>query len=342
MRSLTLVIVSFFTLAFSTDVSAQFVGKKYLRKNYMAPISTYGDSSMYSRGIYVDSQFIYLGSSDGSVRRYDPANGDSKLLIKLAARGENRDLEFSNDVLFAMQSGDNGSMTKIASNGSVGFIEPREWRGVFLDALDFNGAVGLLMGDPVDGYFTLYHTKDGGINWSPCEGKVAAISGEAAFAASGSNVRVMNDSTYMFISGGMRSNFYKTTDSGKTWTIVEIPYYPSETTGAYSMCFSDEMHGVVVGGNYKQPELRMNTTYFTHDGGATWYNSRQPPRGYRSCVFFYNNIYYCCGRNGIDFSFNGEDWFPFADGAYYALAVFNEQLIATMSEGRFKSFKLVD
>ena len=341
MRSLMLAIVSFLTFA-STPVTAQMVTKKYLRKNKNAPTTHFGDSTIYARGIFVDSSIIYFGSSDGSIRSFNTETNKSTVLIKLGGKGETRDLERSNGVLFGMQSGDNGMITRVSKEGAIGFIEPKQWRGHFFDALDFNGDVGFLMGDPVDGFFTLIHSKDGGKTWNNCEGKVKAITGEAGFAASGSNVHVFNDSTYVFVSGGMRSNFYKTTDSGKSWSFVEIPYYPSETTGAYSMCFSDDKNGVIVGGNYKQPELKMNTTYYTHDGGETWYNSLQPPGGYRSCVFAYNDVFYSCGRNGIDISFNGEDWVPFAKGTYYSLNVCKDKLIATTTKGSFTSFNLVE
>ena len=339
MRSLTLVIVSFFLLG---NVSTSLAQKKYVRKNRTAPITIYGDSNIYSRGIYVDSSFIYFGSSDGSVIEYNAEEDKSKSVLKLARRGENRDVEAYNGTLFVMQSGDNGSVIKLTPGGGVGFIEPLEWKGVFLDALDFKGKIGFLLGDPIDGYFTLYHTLDGGKTWSPCEGKVSAVTGEAAFAASGSNVHIANDSTYMFITGGMASKFHKSTDNGKTWGTVDIPYYPSETTGAYSMCFADDMNGVIVGGNYKQPELQMNTTYYTHDGGETWFNSFDPPGGYRSSVVYHNGVFYAGGHNGIDFSYDGEEWTPFAEGKYYALSIFQGQLIATMRYGRFQSFNLIN
>jgi len=342
MRSLTLVIVSFFTLIVAFEGTAQFFTNKYVRQNRSAEVTVYGDSNIYSRAIYVDSTLLYFGSSDGSVITYNSENKKSTRILKLAKRGENRDIEATNNVLYIMQSGDNGSLTKISATGNVGFIEPQEWRGLFFDALDFKGSVGFLMGDPVNGFFSLYHTTDGGKNWNPCEGKVPAETGEAGFAASGSNVIVLNDSTYMFISGGMNSNFHKSTDNGKTWMEVDIPYYPSETNGAYSMCFSDALNGVIVGGNYKQPGLKMNTTYYTHDGGETWYNSMQPPGGYRSCVFYHDGVYYTCGQNGIDYSYDGEEWMPFAEGKYYAMEVFENKLIATMRHGRFKSFELVD
>jgi hypothetical protein len=342
MRNLRVVIVSGLLLTSLNTAYGQFFRTKYVRKNKDAPITVYGDSGMYSRGIHVDTTLIYFGSSDGSVRSYNLNTKASKLLIKLSRGLETRDLAVSNGVLFAMQSGKNGMIAKLSQNGNVGFIEPKEWNGLFFDAMDFNNEVGFLMGDPKGGYFSLYHTKDGGRHWKPCLGKVRAIPGEVGFAASGTNVHVANDSTYMFVSGGMRTNFYKSTDSGETWTAVEVPYYPAETIGAYSMCFSTEKNGVIVGGDYKQPELKMNTTYYTYDGGETWYNSPVPPGGYRSCVIFYEGIYYCCGQTGIDFSYDGIEWIPFAEGAFYALAVADEQLIATMKHGRFQSFELVE
>ncbi len=337
------VTASAFFLLFSFHGHSQLFAKKYVRKNRDAPIIAYADSGMYARGLYVDSNFLFIGNSNGAIYRYDVEKQTSVLISKFPNFTEVRDIEASNGFIYGMQSGNDGKLVKISAKGPVGFVEPTEWKGVFLDAIDFEGDVGFLMGDPVDGLFTLYHTKNGGKSWQRCLGEVEAATGEAGFAASGSNVRVMNDSTYCFISGGMSSNFYKSTDSGATWTKVQLPYYPDETIGAYSMCFADENIGVIVGGDYKQPELKMNTTYFTKDGGATWYNAQTPPGGYRACVYFHDGIFYASGRNGIDYSENnGEDWLPFAEGTFFAMTVIKNQLIATMQNGRFQSFNLVD
>ncbi len=342
MISFKSVFVSACILLLTFTSHSQLFAKKYVRKNQDAPITSYGDSTTYSRGLYVDSTFIYLGSANGAVYRYDTREQTTRLMMKFPNIKEIRDLEASNGVIYAMQSGDRGVLVKISPKGPTGFIELPAWEGVFFDAIDINGDVGFLMGDPMDGKFTLYHSKNGGKTWSECEGKVEAFPGEVGFAASGSNVQVMNDSTYIFISGGMKSNFYKSTNSGKSWSKVELPYYPDQTIGAYSMCFSDEMNGVIVGGDYLQPSIKMNTTFFTRDGGETWYNTENPPKGYRSCVYFVNGVYYACGRNGIDYSENGEDWLPFAEGTFFAMTSFNNQLIATMKNGKFQTFSLVE
>lgn len=343
MRSFSNAIVSVCLLLISFQGYSQLFKKKYLWKNKDAPTLSYSDSEIYSRGLYVDSTFIYFGNSNGAVYRYDIATETSRLVMKFPNIVEIRDLEYANGTLYAMQSGDKGLLVKISKKGPTGFIQPKEWDSVFLDAMDFYGETGFIMGDPVDSVFTLFHTKNGGKSWQRCEGEVKAYPGEAGFAASGSNVHVMNDSTYMFISGGMRSNFYKSTDSGKTWTKVELPYYPAETIGAYSMCFSDEKTGVIVGGNYLQPDIKLNTTYYTYDGGESWYNPDSPPNGYRSCVYYVNGIFYACGRNGIDYSDNnGKDWLPFAEGIFFALTSIDGKLIATTRNGKFQSFELVD
>lgn len=324
------------------SVISQSNTKKYIKRNSDAPITKYGDANIYSRGLYIDTGVIFLGNSNGAVYQHDTETDTGELVVKFPNITEIRDIEHSGNYLYAMQSGNDGKLVKISEKGPVGFVEYPEWKGVFFDAMDFNGDVGFIMGDPVDGKFSLFHSKNAGKSWSRCEGSVSAFKGEAGFAASGTNVKVLNDSTYMFISGGMRSNFYRTNNSGKTWSKVELPYYPGETIGAYSMCFKDDQTGVIVGGDYTQPNLKMNTTYYTFDGGDSWMNSMYPPRGYRSCVFSVNNVFYACGRNGIDFSLdNGKEWTPFADGAYFSLGSVDGKLIATMKAGQFQTFDLI-
>lgn len=317
--------------------------KKYTKKNRKVPVTTYGDSLIYARGLYNDSTRIFTGNSDGSVYYYNLSKEKSQLIFKMPDIDEIRDLEKSGSALIAMHSGDNGKLAIIQLDGGVKMLALPEWKGVFLDGLDILGKRAFLMGDPVNGKFSLFHSADGGYNWERCEGEISAIEGEAGFAASGTNVQILNDSTYVFVSGGLKSRFFKSTDNGQTWSIVDLPYYPGESIGGYSLCFANDSTGLIVGGDYKDAELGKNSCFYTSDGGASWYNSQKTVRGYRSCVYYTNQVFYACGTNGVDFSVdNGKTWIPFADGSYFALGSTNDTLIATTKNGGFQLFDLIE
>lgn len=299
------------------------------------------DRTVYARGLLVEDHRIFTGNSDGTLYYFNTEKETVQMLFRLENFVEMRDIERSGDFIMGIQSGETGKIVRINNSGATKIIEPDIWKGVFLDGMDFYGNRGFIMGDPVDGKFSLFHSNDEGLNWSKCEGAVEAIKGEAGFAASGTNVQVLNDSTYIFVTGGKQSRYIKSTDNGKTWKDVVLPYYPGEGSGAFSIHFSDENIGMIVGGDYTSPELKLNTCFYTQDGGESWFNPKNAPRGYRSCVFEKDGVFYCCGRNGIDFSTDGGiNWTAFANGTFYSLGANDEHLIATTTEGKIKLFDL--
>lgn len=325
------------------SASSQFKTKKFIKRNKKAPTFQYDNSDIYARALYYEDGRLFIGNSDGSLYFYKVSTGKSQLIFNLPDFHEMRDIAVVNDKILGMQSASNGKMLMLDLKGSLKVLKPTFWDSVFLDGMDFLGNRGFLMGDPRNTTFSLFHTNDGGKNWSECVGKVTANKGEAGFAASGTNVQIINDSTYVFISGGLNSRFFKSTNNGNTWTNVELPYYPGESNGAYSMCFMNDSIGAIVGGDYKDPDIRLNVSFYTTDGGETWFNSEHPVRGYRSCVVEKAGIYYTCGRNGIDFSLNGGiDWIPFANGAFFSMTTSENKLIATMKNGTLKFFELID
>lgn len=319
----------------------QYRTKKYIRRNRKAPTMFCDDRTVYARGLLVEDHRTFTGNSDGTLYYFNTEKETVQMLFRLEDFTEMRDIERSGDFIMGIQSGDNGKIVRISNGGVTKIIQPDMWKGIFLDGMDFLGNRGFLMGDPVDGKFSLFHTADNGQNWSKCEGEVEAIKDEAGFAASGTNVQVLNDSTYIFVSGGQQSRYIKSTDNGKTWKDVVLPYYPGEGSGAFSIHFSNEKIGMIVGGDYTNPDLILNTCFYTQDGGESWFNPKTPPRGYRSCVFEKDGIFYCCGRNGIDFSQDGGvNWTGFADGTYYSLGANDKSLIATTTGGEIQLFDL--
>lgn len=318
-------------------------GKKYLRKNKEPELVQYVNSKIYARGLYVDSQRILVGNSDGSLYLINISSKKSQLLFKLEDFTEMRDVEKCGNSYWGIQSGDNGKLVRIDNSGATKVLHPDEWKGRFFDGLDFYNSTGFLMGDPVDSIFTLYHTTDAGKTWEKCSGEVRAYKGEAGFAGSGTNVQILNDSTYIFITGGEKSRFIKSTDNGKTWNDVIVPYYPGESIGAYSVCFANDSIGVIVGGDWSSPELHNNTSFYTYDSGLTWMNSKEPTNGYRSCAYYFEGVFYSCGSTGIDFSTdNGITWDTFAEGNYFTLGSNGKKLIATTINGSIAFFDLIE
>ncbi|MBI1837911.1 MAG: hypothetical protein HYR91_11670 [Flavobacteriia bacterium] len=255
---------------------------------------------------------------------------------------ELRDIHFFRNEILAMQSGSTGLI--IHSSKNINFIEKTsKWENVFLDGFDVKDSIAFMMGDPINGFFSLY--KNVSNKWELCEGKIAAIEGEAGFAASGTNVQIVNDSTFIFVSGGAQSRFFKTMNQGKTWTSISLPFDKGDGIGAFSVHFKDNLNGVIVGGNYLKPTETIHTSFYTKDGGLTWNLSKTNVNGYRSAVCYFNKRYYACGTNGIDFSKdNGKTWEKLSDGNYFAIYPIQQngssRLFATTTNGTVKVFKI--
>ncbi len=166
------------------------------------------------------------------------------------------------------------------------YIEDVE--GVFYDSLDFwNDKEGIAMGDPVNGCLSIIITRDGGTSWNKitCDHLPKSVMGEAAFAASDTNISIYENHTWI-ITGGVKSRVLYSPDKGNIWKIYETPLKQGkETTGGYSIDFYDENNGVIYGGDYLMPEQNEGNIAITSDGGKNWTlvgdNSNQ---GYKSCV----------------------------------------------------------
>ena len=79
----------------------------------------------------------------------------------------------------------------------------RDPRG-FLDAMAFwDSSHGIVMGDPVDGRFTILTTDDGGTSWknSPRQNMPPALESEGAFAASGTCLVVQGETPRLVWNG---------------------------------------------------------------------------------------------------------------------------------------------
>jgi len=148
-------------------------------------------------------------------------------------------------------------------------------KGIFLDAIGFfDRTHGIVLGDPIDGHFTLLRTNDAGMHWiaATAEATPPALAGEAAFAASGTALVVKGPRHAWFATGGgSEARVFRTTNGGGTWQVSTTPIVAgSASRGIFSLAFTDTLHGIAVGGDYSSPDSAAVAAAYTNDGGVTW------------------------------------------------------------------------
>lgn len=274
------------------------------------------------RGISVlDNAVFWVSGTKGTVGM--SFNGGKTMKWVNPKGYENRDFrdihawDYKTAIIMAV--GSPGVILKTKDSGNTWYeVFKDENSGVFFDSMDFyerNENIGILVGDPV-GHNLPYIliTKNKGELWE----KVTSVdkyptlnSGEAFFAASGSNIKLVNDSTSIMVSGGSVSNFSLTT---KPVFKKSLNKTASETSGANGLDYSSfENYGIIVGGDYMQPESSENNLIlFDYDrkSNPVFYQPQTPPQGYKSGVtIIANSKALVCGMSGVDITNDkGKNW----------------------------------
>lgn len=234
---------------------------------------------------------------------------------------------------FFMLSVANPALLFKTSNAGMQLVYQEVHDKVFYDSMIFwNDQEGIAMGDPTHGCISIIITRDGGNTWKkvPCGNLPPASEGEAAFAASNTNIAVYGDYTWI-ATGGMSSNILYSQDKGKSWQLFKTPIIQgTSTTGIYSIDFYDALHGFAIGGDYTKPDGNINNKMLTNDGGRTWEivaNGETP--NYRSCVQYIPNRkgkeLVTVGFKGIDFSNDGGvSWKNISEEGFYTIRFIND------------------
>ncbi len=216
----------------------------------------------------------------------------------------------------------------------------------FWDALQFRDrASGYLLGDPVDGQFQLWRTTTEGKEWNR-EKKSNLLTADphlqGAFAASNSSLDIgrLRGGFLTFGAGGRAGAYvYEvkdiSVDCPREESIHECATYNeptndwrksstpisggSEGAGIFSVVMREQPFGVIVGGDYKNPNDPKATAAFTINGGKTWLPAQTPPHGYRSSVAYDSTqkLWITVGPNGTDISRDdGKNWTPLTPSGY--------------------------
>ncbi len=263
------------------------------------------------RGLHaVSSQIVWASGTKGTwLRSTDGGAHWQAGTVPGAEALDFRDVEaFDANNAFLLSSG-TGALSRIYQTGDAG----RHWSlsftnpdpNGFFDAISFwDRRHGIVLGDPVNGQFSIFTTDDGGGSWHRQQ-TPRALPNEGAFAASGTCLVVRNPGDAWFGTGGPNAaRVFHSIDQGRTWTVSATPLTgTSGSTGIFSLAFADGLHGIAVGGEYTKPDERARTIALTNDGGQSWSKGKQELFGYRSGIAFLSRnsrIIIAVGTNGSD------------------------------------------
>lgn len=308
------------------------------------------NDSLSIRAIQVIGPNLAFAANNGVYGLYNSKANRWKTGKQLHKEGvpEYRSVASTSSDFFMLSVAKPALLYKTGDKGEMELVYKEENEGVFYDSMAFwNNKEGLAMGDPTDGCLSVIITRDGGLTWTKldCGSLPAVAEGEAAFAASNSNIAIQGDEAWL-LSGGKRSRVYHTSDKGNSWEVFDTPLMQGkETTGGYSIDFYDNKNGFIIGGDYTKPELNKGNKARTTDGGRTWElvaEGKAP--GYKSSVRYVPNSeaksLVATGFSGISYSHDGgETWQQLSSEGFYTLRFVNDS--TAYAAGKGKIAKLV-
>ncbi len=295
-------------------------------------ITEYPIDSVSIRAIYAKNQDkVFFAGSNGKIGFTNNAGKTwKKQIIKFkdSITPSFRSIAFNRNEIFVLSVGNPALLYRI-SDLKTDLVYEEHHKKVFYDSMKFfdDGLTGIAVGDPTENCPSIIMTHDGGNSWKklPSTTLPNFQNGEAFFAASNTNIKIINNTVWI-ASGGKKARILKSKDKGKTWEIFKTPIVQGNgPQGIYSIDFIDENNGIIVGGDYSKPDDNCENKAITNDGGQTWkiISNNEAPN-YKSCVRYVPNTegkeIIAVGKTGISFSSNaGKTWKNISKKGYYAI-----------------------
>jgi len=260
-----------------------------------------------------------------------------------------RDIEvFDQNTAIAMSAGDGkqSNLFKTINGGKTWFVllTNQDKKG-FYDSIDFwNNNTGLLLGDPVDGYFVILKTDNAGQSWHRIKSNnlPSPKPKEIAFAASGNTLITGPDGQAWVSLGGFSAAVYYSRDFGETWVRQSVPLYnKTATSGAYALSLNQDFDIFVLGGDYQnRPGAYLNVARFNKTKGK-WVVVDNNRSGLRTAMTCLQAICIATGKTASDISTDmGHSWTHFSEEGFYTLASSGSLILAAGHDGRVATIKL--
>lgn len=301
------------------------------------------ETSASFRGVHaVSSSVLWCSGSKGTVgRSVDGGEHWTFSTVKAYPQSDFRSIVAFDERTAVIASAGTPAVILRTIDGGITWLTcfERTDSAWFIDGLAFwDKQHGIAFGDPIDGHLVLLQTGDGGATWQQkqIEQCPELRTGEAAFAASNSTIRVAPRGLVWIATGGTVSRILYSHDYGNTWQSINCPIVQGKSsTGIFAFVFSDSLHGVVVGGDYTLDSLRKEHVFYTENGGKTWIMPISPTGGYRSGIAVVGELLVATGTNGTDISRDqGKIWQTISKEGYHAVCSIPNKKSVLLSGGK--------
>ncbi|WP_163408165.1 VPS10 domain-containing protein [Flavobacterium ajazii] len=283
-------------------------------------IDTLFEEKISIRAITIDKNKIWYGGDNSRYGYYDLDKNEKfeEHIYRDTLKLEFRSIAQTSKNVYLLSIANPALLYQISKKTQkVKLVYKEIHEKVFYDSMQFwNDNEGIAVGDPTEDTFSIIITRDGGETWTKVlsDKLPTNANGEAAFAASNSNIVIKGNDTWI-VSGGKKARVFYSPDKGKTWKTAETPIVQGkEMTGIFTADFYDSKQGFIAGGDYEFPNNKNGNKAFTKDGGKTWELIGQNMGfGYASCIQYVpggnGREIICVGSEGIQYSQNGgENW----------------------------------
>lgn len=243
-----------------------------------------------------------------------------------------RAISYTKEAVFALSIG-NPALLYRYKNNEIEIVYKEVHEKVFYDCMKFFDELnGIAIGDPTDDCLSVLITRDGGKSWGKmdCKNLPKIEAGEAAFAASNTNISIVGENAWI-VTGGLKARVFHTPDMGLTWKVYDTPVIQGKnSTGIYSVDFYSEKQGIICGGDYTDMNGNYANKAITNNGGKTWeiVSENTEPK-YVSCVQYVPNTQgkevFAVSDNGVFYSkSSGKTWQKVSDDGFHAIRFVNE------------------
>jgi len=285
----------------------------------------------------------------GSINLIDSRKLERSIL-KDSLKLEFRSIAQTTNSIFVLNVGNPALIYKFSKDLMIKKLAYEEHNPkVFYDSMQFwNDQEGIAVGDPIENCLNILITRDGGSTWTKvsCDNFPQVAEGEAAFAASNTNIVIKGNTTWI-VSGGKKSRVFVSPDKGITWKVYTTPIIQGEAmTGIFTADLYNEKIGFIAGGNYEKPQQNFGNKALTTDGGKTWeLVAENQSFGYTSCVQFVPNSkgkqLVSVGASGLYYSKDsGKSWRQLStETSLYTLRFIDD--FTAIAAGKDKIVKLV-